>query len=237
MKRAVGRIFQIPEQANVGIINQALLKVKIDDRKASDLFFFHVFDSDQFQERIVDNTHGGAMPNLVGMDTFKNTMLPMPNLPEQRAIAAALSDVDALISSLDRLISKKRAVKTAAMQQLLTGKRRLPGFSGEWETKLLGDVGAFQSGNGFPVAFQGEVSGYYPFFKVSDMNNVGNSTYMVNANNRITDSVRKQVRAYTFPGNSIVFAKIGAAVFLERKRWWVQPVSATAAASVAAGVL
>ena len=63
----------------------------------------------------------------------KLRQLPLPPPPEQRAIAAALSDVDDLISSLDRLISKKRAVKTAAMQQLLTGKRRLPGFSGEWE--------------------------------------------------------------------------------------------------------
>jgi type I restriction enzyme S subunit len=56
-------------------------------------------------------------------------LLPPPS--EQRAIAAALSDVDALISALDKLISKKRAVKTAAMQQLLTGKQRLPGFEKE----------------------------------------------------------------------------------------------------------
>jgi len=63
-----------------------------------------------------------------------------PTLSEQRAIAAALSDVDALIAALDKLIAKKRAIKTAAMQQLLTGKQRLPGFSGEWEVKRLGEV-------------------------------------------------------------------------------------------------
>jgi type I restriction enzyme S subunit len=55
----------------------------------------------------------------------------LPPLPEQRAIATALSDVDALIASLDRLIAKKRDIKQATMQQLLTGKMRLPGFSGE----------------------------------------------------------------------------------------------------------
>ena len=60
-----------------------------------------------------------------------------PPLPEQRAIAAALSDVDALIGALDRLIAKKRDLKQAAMQQLLTGQTRLPGFSGEWEVKRL----------------------------------------------------------------------------------------------------
>ena len=63
-----------------------------------------------------------------------------PPLPEQRAIAEALSDVDALIERLDALIAKKRAVKTATMQRLLTGEQRLPGFDGAWETRRLGEV-------------------------------------------------------------------------------------------------
>ena len=66
--------------------------------------------------------------------------LPVPSLPEQRAIAGALSEVDALIGALERLIAKKRDLKAAAMQQLLTGQTRLPGFNGEWEEKTLGDV-------------------------------------------------------------------------------------------------
>ncbi|MBU9556487.1 restriction endonuclease subunit S [Burkholderia multivorans] len=64
---------------------------------------------------------------------------PFPLLPEQSAIATALSDVDALLSSLDALIAKKRDIKQAAMQQLLTGKTRLPGFKGEWEVKKIGE--------------------------------------------------------------------------------------------------
>ncbi len=58
-----------------------------------------------------------------------------PPVPEQRAIAGALSDVDALIGALDQLIAKKRDLKQAAMQQLLTGQKRLPGFTEEWEVK------------------------------------------------------------------------------------------------------
>jgi type I restriction enzyme S subunit len=70
----------------------------------------------------------------------KNLVLAWPKREvEQRAIAEALSDVDALISALDRLIAKKRDLKQAAMQQLFTGQKRLPGFSGEWEIKRLGD--------------------------------------------------------------------------------------------------
>ncbi len=71
--------------------------------------------------------------------------LVIPPIPEQRAIATALSDVDALLGALDRLIVKKRDLKQAAMQQLLTGQTRLPGFHGEWEVKRLGDVGEISS--------------------------------------------------------------------------------------------
>ena len=71
-----------------------------------------------------------------------------PPVSEQRAIAAALSDVDALISGLDNLIAKKHDIKQAALQQLLTGQTRLPGFSGEWETKRLGNLGHFLKGSG-----------------------------------------------------------------------------------------
>jgi type I restriction enzyme S subunit len=67
-------------------------------------------------------------------------MAAFPPLSEQRAIAEALSDVDELIGALDQLISKKRDLKQAAMQQLLTGQKRLPGFSGEWEMLSLSDI-------------------------------------------------------------------------------------------------
>jgi len=72
----------------------------------------------------------------------------VPPKPEQRAIATALSDVDALLAGLDRLIAKKRDLKQAVIQHLLTGQTRLPGFSGEWEVKKLGEVGAFLKGSG-----------------------------------------------------------------------------------------
>lgn len=63
-----------------------------------------------------------------------------PTVREQRAIATALSDVDALLTRRSRLIAKKRDLKLAAMQQLLTGRTRLPGFHGEWQVRQLGDV-------------------------------------------------------------------------------------------------
>jgi type I restriction enzyme S subunit len=93
----------------------------------------------------------GTMPKISG-DKLRDMLIPIPPLPEQRAIAAALSDVDALLDGLDRLIAKKRDLKQAAMQQLLTGQTRLPGFHGEWEVKRLGEVGKCLRG----VSYKGD---------------------------------------------------------------------------------
>ncbi|WP_242468325.1 restriction endonuclease subunit S [Burkholderia plantarii] len=83
---------------------------------------------------------------------------PFPLLPEQSAIATALSDVDALLSSLDALIAKKRDIKQSAIQQLLTGKTRLPGFEGEWEVKKVGEFTDCTAG-GTPSTFRDDFWG------------------------------------------------------------------------------
>jgi len=85
-----------------------------------------------------------------------------PSKAEQEAIAEALSDADALIGSLQQLIAKKRAIKQGAMQELLTGKKRLPGFSGEWEVKRLVEIAHIKTGsrNNQDKLEDGE----YPFF-------------------------------------------------------------------------
>ncbi len=92
------------------------------------------------QDLIQNEKTVAAQPKLA-LTRIKGFLIALPpSRREQQAIAAALSDVDALISSLDKLIAKKRDIKQAAMQQLLTGRRRLPGFYGEWEKRRLGDI-------------------------------------------------------------------------------------------------
>ena len=99
------------------------------------LFVFYFLRAFDFTR----HNSGGAQQSL-----NRNFIAPIPvGIPrpaEQRAIAAALSDADALLGGLERLIAKKRDLKQAAMQQLLTGQTRLPGFSGEWEVKTLRDI-------------------------------------------------------------------------------------------------
>lgn len=105
------------------------------------------FDSRLMVELLHQWSVSGVLSNYVTQtsiahlprEKFLEVPLPVPKPGEQRAIATALSDMDALLDGLDRLIAKKRAIKQATMQQLLTGQTRLPGFSGEWEVKQLGD--------------------------------------------------------------------------------------------------
>jgi type I restriction enzyme S subunit len=95
--------------------------------------FLNLWTSTGYLANYVTQTSIAHLPK----DKLEIVPLPVPPEIEQRAIAEALSDMDGLLAALEALIVKKRAIKKATMQQLLTGKTRLPGFSGAWETKLL----------------------------------------------------------------------------------------------------
>ena len=92
------------------------------------------------------------------------------------------------------------------------------GLPSGWELVKLSDVGTFKSGSGFPLNAQGNTTGRYPFFKVSDFSNDGNERSLNRANHYIDEDNRLRIGARLFPAGTIAFAKIGAAIFLERKR-------------------
>lgn len=85
-------------------------------------------------------TEDGGIVSRLYNNNLRNSCIAIPPLPEQKAIAEALSDVDALLAAITKLIEKKRAIKQGAMQELLTGQKRLAGFTGKWVEKRLGDV-------------------------------------------------------------------------------------------------
>lgn len=123
----------------------------------------------------------GTTVESVEYPWMKAYEVPVPPLPEQRAIATALSDVDALINSLDRLIAKKRDMKQATMQQLLTGKTRLPGFSGEWSIttfESLGDPRTRWSITGGPFGSNLQVSDYFlDGVRIIQLQNIGDGEF------------------------------------------------------------
>ena len=116
--------------------------------KKVDSDFLATWINSSFGKEQVLRNQGGLAQKHFNVGDMRNLVAALPPLSEQRAIAAALSDVDALLAALDRLIAKKRDLKQAAMQQLLTGQTRLPGFTGEWAVKRLGEIGVFLKGSG-----------------------------------------------------------------------------------------
>jgi type I restriction enzyme S subunit len=99
----------------------------------------YCFQTSAIRQQFLFYAVGTKVSGISKTNIAKLTM-PVPKIPEQRAIAEALSDVDALLGALEHLIAKKRDLKQAAMQQLLTGQTRLPGFHGEWAVKRLGEL-------------------------------------------------------------------------------------------------
>ena len=102
--------------------------------------FAYFMASKNIQEQISSVIVGGAIPTLSQEQVYAFDIVYPPDAKEQAAIAEALSDVDSLISSLQKLIEKKKAIKQGAMQELLTGKKRLPGFYREWRIVQIGET-------------------------------------------------------------------------------------------------
>ena len=103
-------------------------------------YFFYLYFSSHFYGRIMQMTAKSSVDS-VRREMIAKMQIPIPpTKSEQEAIAEALSDADALIESLEQLLVKKRQIKQGTMQELLTGKRRLPGFDGEWIVTILGDL-------------------------------------------------------------------------------------------------
>ena len=108
--------------------NQGFKSLVCKDGVSNEFLYYLI---QPFKPRMVELATGSTFRELSKRD-LGNITVALPPLPEQRAIAAVLSDIDGMLDALDALIAKKQDIKKATMQQLLTGKTRLPGFSGEW---------------------------------------------------------------------------------------------------------
>ena len=113
--------------------------VILSPHSESSEFLGYLLNSPVIARQKASKGQGDAVVHI-SASALGSVVIPLPPVPEQRAIATALSDVDALLDGLERLIAKKRDLKRAAMQRLLTGKTRLPGFHSHWEMKRIYDI-------------------------------------------------------------------------------------------------
>jgi len=145
---------------------------------------------------------GDAVVHITS-EAIKTISINIPPIAEQRAIAEALSDVDGLIAALDKKIAKKRLLKQGAMQQLLTGKKRLPGFTDKWGKMCFKSIYKFASEGGTPDTKNESfyANGNIPFVKIEDTE----QKYIYSGKSFITQEGVNHSSAWLIPTNSIIF--------------------------------
>lgn len=170
----VGKVMLVNRLSEVTVFDHNVALIRLI-KAVNQEYIFHLFKSNVVRKLV------GSLATQVGTTFLKTSTIldfpiPLPpTLREQQAIAEALGDVDGLISAVDALIAKKRALKQGTMQALLTGQHRLPGFAGEWVVKRLADVAPLQRGfdlpttelrNGeFPVVYSNGILNYHAEYK------------------------------------------------------------------------
>lgn len=128
-----------------GCIHDGWLTIQSYDEFFDKEYLYYLLSSDMVFAQYISMAAGSSVKNL-NKDKVSSLIVAIPTKSEQEKIAEALSDMDNLISSLEKLIEKKKSIKQGAMHELLTGKKRLPGFSGAWKEFCIGKIGEFYGG-------------------------------------------------------------------------------------------
>ena len=193
-----GKIFHYV-RGKFGLHQRAYL---IYNFKDFDSQYFYWYFSQYFYDRINQMTAKSSVDS-VRKEMIEDMCILRAPIAEQRAIAEALSDVDGLIAALDKKIAKKRLLKQGAMQQLLTGKKRLPGFTDEWVELRFKNIYKFASEGGTPDT-KNELfyaNGNIPFVKIEDTE----QKYIYGGKSFITQEGVNHSSAWLIPTNSIIF--------------------------------
>lgn len=176
----LGRVACVQDDVLPANTNQALAIIRLSSGKDLDRrFIFYSLKAKPVEDYISNVNVAAAQANL-SLENVADLPMVLPPLPEQRKIAAALSDVDEMIAALEKLIEKKRKIKTGAMQRLLTAKTRLPGFKGAWVEKRLGDCAeVFCDGDWIESADQSDVG-----IRLVQTGNVGEGVFLDKADKK-----------------------------------------------------
>ena len=218
----VGHTAVIPEELE-NTVAHALILFKNAKVKIEPYFLNYQYQTLNFKRKIENITVGNTIKHILASD-MKEYMVYVSRFAEQIIVSKYFQTLDHLITLHQRKLEKLKTIKKSMLENLFpqngekTPKIRFSGFTEDWEQRKLGEVGKARSGIGFPDSEQGGTIGT-PFFKVSDMNIDGNENEMTAANNYVTTA---QIVAHKWSPieelPAIFFAKVGAAVMLNRKR-------------------
>lgn len=212
-----------------GVLSTLYIVFAIKDENQIDSdYLVSYYDTDLWHRGVREIAAEGArnhgLLNITPADFFETQLAVPQDIEEQKAIGKYFSKLNDLITFHQRKCEQTKKLKKYMLQKMFPKEGqtvpevRFEGFTDAWEKRKLGDIGSCQSGIGFPDAEQGGTEGI-PFFKVSDMNLNGNEYELVYSNNYVTQEQieRKKWKPIT-EVPAIFFAKVGAAVMLNRKR-------------------
>ena len=199
-----------------------LIRARIKDDFCAEFIFQNTFTTKY--KRFIDVMSQRSGQPGVNAKEYSKFIINIPSLPEQTAIGNFFKKIDERITANEHKLEHLKQQKKGLLQKMFPKKgetvpvMRFKGFEGQWKENKLKNLGEIKSGVGFPDKEQGGISGI-PFYKISDMNNVGNDIEMLNSNNYVS---KNQISRNNWnPINNfpaIIFAKVGAAIMLNRKR-------------------
>lgn len=204
----VGKVAIWRNELSCAYYNSNLLKLEFKSCYVGSNFFMnYIFNTKYSLSKLKRFATGTTSVAAIYTRDLYEINIPLPPLQEQEAIAKVLSDVDELITSIEELIDKKQKIKQGTMQLLLTGKKRLPGFTGEWEVKKLGDIADTATGSTPSTKETSNYGNEYLFVSPADL---GRNKYVWQTEKKLSKKGFNISRE--FPKNSILFTCIGSTI-------------------------
>ena len=177
------------------------------EMKVDPVFLGFILNTQNVIQQRAQKAQGDAIVHI-STDSIKSIEITMPEYSEQVKIAEALYDIDTLIVNLEKLIAKKKAIKQGAMQELLTGKRRLPGFDGEWITVTVGEICNTASGGTPSRQNEKYYSGNISWFTTSELTD----GWLTDSLEHISNDAVENSAAKIYAANTILLAMYGATI-------------------------
>ena len=178
--------------------------VRINPEVIDRRYLVYLLDSEMIQKQIQELS-AGSTQNVLNTRQIAKLQLLLPESREQVIVADVLSSVDGLISSLQKLVEKKKAIKQGAMQELLTGKKRLPGFSEEWNQSRLGEMTEIHSGGTPSTTISEYWGGSIPWMNSGELNN----KKIYDVEGRITQKGMQNSSAHLIPKYCVLIGLAG----------------------------
>ena len=197
----IGKVAIVDKIVKPTTLNSGVFVIRPFGKSFYPKYLYYILRSGHFADFLSKLTAGSTINHLYQKDFVHYIFPAPPTLREQKLIAETLSDTDILIQNLKTLIEKKKAIKQGAMQELLTGKKRLKGFYGEWRINKLGEIADIKGGGTPSTTISEFWNGNIDWFTPTE---VGKSKYIGGSKRKITQEGFENCSSLLFPKGTVL---------------------------------